>query len=56
MRKHRVIKIKNSDCKEPSIMLQNYTGLWRTLRVKAALNNPYGIIVKMGNTSYKLET
>ena len=55
MRKHRVIKIKNSDCKEPNIMLQNYTGLWRTLGARATLKKHYGFMIKMGNTSYKLE-
>jgi len=28
-RKRKVITIKNPDCKDPNIMLQNYKGLWQ---------------------------
>ncbi len=55
MRNKKVIKIKNPDCKNPNIMLQNYSGLWQTLRVRAALKQHYGFMIKMGNTLYKLE-
>jgi|TARA_R110002020_G_C15672746_1_gene717983 hypothetical protein len=55
MRNKKVIKIKNPDCKNPNIMLQNYSGLWQTLRVRAALKQDYGFMLKMGNTLYKLE-
>jgi len=54
--KRKVITIKNPDCKDPNIMLQNYTGLWQTLRVRAALKQNYGFMIKMGNSLYKLET
>ena len=55
-RKRKVITIKNPDCKDPDIMLQNYTGLWQTLRVRAALKQNYGFMIKMGSSLYKLET
>tara|TARA_R100001132_G_C3269051_1_gene91357 strand:+ start:1850 stop:2020 length:171 start_codon:yes stop_codon:yes gene_type:complete len=55
MRKRRIIKINNPDCKDPDTMLQDYSGLWRILKVKAALKQQYGFMIKMGNTLYKLE-
>jgi len=54
-RKRKVITIKNPDCKDPNIMLQNYRGLWQTLRVRAALKQDYGFMIKMGHSLYKLE-
>lgn len=55
MGKRKATKIKNPDCKDPTMMLQNYDGLWRTLKVKAALKQQYGFMLKMGNALYKLE-
>jgi hypothetical protein len=63
MGKYKITKIKNPDCKDPNVMLQNYNGLWRTLKVsvfnngaeKAALKQQYGFMLKMGNAMYKLE-
>jgi len=55
MGNNKTINIKNPDCKNPDMMLQNYKGLWQTLKVRAALKQKYGFVLKMGKNLYKLE-
>tara|TARA_R100001086_G_scaffold229884_1_gene149935 strand:- start:559 stop:723 length:165 start_codon:yes stop_codon:yes gene_type:complete len=51
----RIIRIKNPDCSNLKGMFENYSGLWRTLRVKAILKERRGVTISIGNRLYKLE-